>query len=79
MSGELEGFFEGSFGKGRKVWREVVAIEKEVRNLEDERLQTLKGLLEVLEDVKVNWGDGRVGIGELVGAMDEIGLGLSAG
>ncbi|EME87053.1 uncharacterized protein MYCFIDRAFT_77171 [Pseudocercospora fijiensis CIRAD86] len=56
---------------------EVVAMEKEVVELEDARLEELKGLLKVLEDVKVLIGEGYVGKEEvegLVAAMDAVGL-----
>ncbi|KXS96289.1 hypothetical protein AC578_3874 [Pseudocercospora eumusae] len=71
--GELEGWYEKTLVASKKVRKEVSGLEKEILELEDGRLEELKGCYKVLEDVKVFDG-GREEVVGLIAAMDAVGL-----
>ncbi|KAF7196827.1 hypothetical protein HII31_01745 [Pseudocercospora fuligena] len=74
---ELEGWYEKTLVKSNKVKHEVLGLEKEIMELEDGRLEELKGLMGILADVRGMIGEGYVGkeeIERLVAAMDAVGL-----
>ncbi|KAF2216337.1 hypothetical protein CERZMDRAFT_93633 [Cercospora zeae-maydis SCOH1-5] len=75
---ELEGWYDSKWQQRKKFRSDVLHMDDEVRRLEEKRMQELKDLMLMVEEMKLAAADGAVddeALTHLIRAFDEVGLG----
>ncbi|GIZ46534.1 hypothetical protein CKM354_000965800 [Cercospora kikuchii] len=76
---ELEGWYDQKWLQRKKFRSDIMSMDGEVRRLEEARMQELKALMLMVEEMKLAAADGSVddeALTHLIHAADEVGLGL---
>ncbi|KAM3422847.1 hypothetical protein BST61_g329 [Cercospora zeina] len=78
---ELEGWYDEKWQQRKKFRSDVLHMDDEVRRLEEKRMQELKDLMVMVEEMKLAAAEGAVddeALTHLIRAFDEVGLGVVA-